>query len=206
MKASKNNFWNSFAEKYDNFIVRYAQDTYKKLIVLIKNELRESDEVLELGTGTGIISFAVATKVKAITATDYAPAMIDVAIKKQNNVQNINFKLGSANNIQYPNNAFDVVIVSNVFHLLPNAEEALREISRVLKNGGKAILPTYCHGQNIKSRIISAFMSLSGFKAVNKWSTRSFRCFIENEGFIIASELIIEDKVPLSFIVATKRM
>lgn len=207
MIIPKYKFWNLFAKRYDKFIARYAQETYKKSIALIIKELSESDEVLEIGTGTGIISFAVSSKVNAITAIDFAPAMIAVAIKKQelNENQNIKFEIGSANNINSQNQTFDVVIASNVFHLLPNADSVLQEIGRVLKNGGKVILPTYCHGQNLKSRMISAFVSLSGFKIENKWSTESFRYFIESKEFTITNECIIEDKIPLSFIVATKR-
>lgn len=207
MSSHSTKFWNSFAQRYDNFIARYAKNTYDQSIALIKNELSENDTVIEIGTGTGIISFAIASKVKAIKAFDYAPAMIDVALKKQelNRVQNITFEVGSANYINNPDKEFDVAIASNVFHIIPNADEALRELQRVLKKGGKAILPTYCHGQNAKSRIISAFMSLSGFKASNRWSTMTFREFIENEGFEISYELIIEDKIPLSFIVATQK-
>lgn len=201
---TKNKFWNNYAKKYDLFISRHAQSTYKILINLIKKELQASDEMLEIGTGTGIISIAVATNVKNIKATDFAPAMIDVALKKPNNPKNIEFQVGSANKLQYSNNTFDVVLASNVFHLIPNAKETLREISRVLKDEGKAILPTFCHGQDIKSRIISAFMSLIGFKAENKWTTKEFRYFIEKEDFTIINELIIKDKIPMSFIVATK--
>ncbi|NPD47647.1 MULTISPECIES: class I SAM-dependent methyltransferase [unclassified Lentimicrobium] len=206
MQAFQNRYWNSFAKKYDQFIAKYAQNTYNKSIALIKKELKNNDEVLEIGTGTGIISFAIATEVKRIIATDYAPAMIDIALKKQkrNNIQNIKFKLGSAKEIDSIEEVFDIVIASNVFHLIPKASEALLEIKRVMKSEGRVILPTYCHGQNIKSRMVSTFMSLSGFKAANKWSIASYRDFIKNEGFIIIKEIIIEDKIPLSFIIAKK--
>jgi hypothetical protein len=72
-------------------------------------------------------------------------------------------------------------------------------------NNGKVILPTYCHGQNYKTRFISAIMSITGFKAANKWSLKQFQKFIEREGLKIDKEEIIKDKIHLSFIVASKK-
>jgi len=184
------------------------KNTYAKSIKLLKEELHSNSKVLEIGTGTGLIALAIAEHVKEITAIDYSPEMIHIAKEKQQQSthNNIDFKVSNANKIDFPDNTFDIIIASNVFHLLPNANEVLREIKRLLNENGKVILPTYCHGQNIKPRIISACMGLSGFKAVNPWSTDKFRAFVENEGFVIKKEEIIIDKIPLSFLVSTKKI
>lgn len=208
MKNNKQNrFWNSFASKYDAFIARYAKDTYEKSLLLIKKEINTNSNVLEVGTGTGLIAFSIAEFANTITAIDYAPEMIRVAnskLEKQKH-NNISFYVSEANMIKSEDKLFDIVIASNVFHLLTNADEALWEIRRVLKDRGKVILPTYCHGQNIKSRFISAIMGLSGFKAINRWSTAEFREFVCNEGFTIEKEEVIADKIPMSFLVASKK-
>lgn len=208
MNANKQNkFWNSFAGKYDGFIERYSKNTYERSLKLMKNELQSSNTVLEIGTGTGIIAFAIANHTKEIIAIDYAEEMIQMAQKKQSRLgyNNITFILNQANNINYPDQSFDIVIASNLFHLLPDARETLKEIYRVLRDDGKAILPTYCHGQNIKSRVISAIMGLSGFRAVNRWSTKAFRAFVTDQYFQVIKEEVIQDKIPLSFLVVTKQ-
>jgi ubiquinone biosynthesis O-methyltransferase len=200
-------FWDSFSVKYDRFIAKYAHETYAKSLRLMKQELSGDLKVLEIGTGTGIVSLSIADKVKSVTAIDYAPEMIKVANAKleESNFKNIEFKLNSAMNIEQPEKSFDVIIASNLFHLLPEPKEVLHEIKRVLADNGKIILPTYCHGQNLKSRQISAIMSLTGFRAVNKWSLKQFRKFVEQEDLIIIKEEIINGKIPLSFIVASKK-
>ena len=48
-------------------------------------------------------------------------------------------------------------------------------------------------------------MGISGFKAVNRWSVKQYKTFIESGDFLIEKEIIIEDKIPMSFIVATKK-
>ena len=100
--------------------------------------------------------------------------------------------------------SMDVIIAVNVFHLLGNPKIALDGTRRVLNANGKLIIPTYCHGNNLKSRVISSILGLSGFMARNRWSISSFRLFIQNSGFEVEKEFIIKDRITLSFIVARK--
>lgn len=208
MKHENDNmFWDSYARKYDAFISKYADKTYAKSIKLIRQELARNSRVLEIGTGTGLISFAIADKVESIIAIDSASEMIKIANAKLDNTafDNIEFKVSSALNIVQHDNSFDLIIASNVFHLLPMPERVLQDIIRLLADNGKVILPTYCHGQNFRSRLLSAVMSLTGFKAINKWSLKQFRAFVEKAELKIDKEEIIKDKIPLSFIVASKK-
>lgn len=206
-KQSPPNFWDSFATRYDGFINRFAKQTYNSLEQLLKEDLQKTDKVLEIGTGTGLVAFAIANHVGEIVAIDSAPEMISVAKNKSaaKGISNITFQMGDATGTGFPANHFDVVIASNVFQLLEHPEKALGEVRRVLKNSGKAILPTYCHGQNLKTRMISAFMGLSGFSAVNRWSAKSFRDYLERNGFVVLREEIIPDKIPLLYIVLSKQ-
>ena len=188
-------FWDSFAGKYDRFISKYANKTYVKFLILMNNELSADSKVLEVGAGTGLISFAIADKVKSITAVDHAPEMIKLANNKlkDSKFNNIEFKVDSAANIEEQDKSFDVIIASNIFHLLPEPDKGLLEIIRLLTDNGKVIIPTYCHGQNLKTRLISAIMSLTGFKESNKWLLRQFRAFVAQNGLTIEKEKIIKD-------------
>ena len=100
--------------------------------------------------------------------------------------------------------SFDIVIASNVLHLLFYPEKAIQEMKRVLKDNGQIIVPTYCHGENLKSLLISRLMGLAGFKARNRWSIKSFKDFIEKNGFKIADSEVFKDKIPLVYIKASK--
>lgn len=206
MKNKQQDFWNSMSGRYDGFIRKYANNTYQQVFHLIGKELYQEAHVLEIGTGTGIISFAIRQHVKSIHAIDYAKDMIDIARKKQKElkVENIEFETGEANKLKFKDDLFDIVIASNLFHLLEDPDLAIKEVKRVLNDGGKFIVPTYCHGDGIKSRLISFFIRLSGFKAPNKWSVPGLNMFIENAGFSIKTQFVIKDKIPLNFIVAEK--
>ena len=205
---SESRFWNSFSAKYDRFINRTLGPTYRQLYKMLKTDILGSDKVLEVATGTGLLAFEICRYVNSIIAIDIAPEMIRIAMHKLqvNKIENIEFQIGDSCSLEFEDNSFEVVIASNVLHLLFNAEKSLSEIHRVLKNGGIAILPTFCHAENIQSRIISGFMSLFGFKARNKWSVKSYTTFIENNGFIITKAEVIPGKIPLMYCLVKQRI
>jgi ubiquinone/menaquinone biosynthesis C-methylase UbiE len=197
-------FWNKFAGLYDGFIKHTFNETYKALYKEIRQEVSGTDHVLEIATGTGLIAFEICDLVLYIDAIDLAPEMISIAQKKQSekNILNINFDVGDSSNLHFRDSSFDKVIASNVLHLLIEPEEALSEIYRVLKPDGKAILVTFCHGENLRSRLLSKFMELSGVKVINRWSTQSYAAFIKASGFEILTMQILPGKIPLAYIIA----
>ncbi len=205
--SKENIFWNSFAKRYDRFISKHANNTYTKIKELLYKVISTEDNVLDVGTGTGIFPFTLAEHVKSITAIDFAEEMIKIAKEKQKELEinNITFQTGDVTDLSFPDKSMDVIIAVNVFHLLGNPKIALDETRRVLTTNGKLIIPTFCHGNNLKSKVISAIIGIAGFKARNRWSINSFRLFIQNSGFEVEKEFIIEDRIPLSFIVARKK-
>jgi hypothetical protein len=91
-----------------------------------------------------------------------------------------------------------------VLHLLYQPVKALHEMKRVLSDNGTIILPTFCHGADLSSHIISRFMGLFGFKVRTRWSVNSFIDFVRTNGFRIIREEILKDKIPLVYLVAVK--
>jgi ubiquinone/menaquinone biosynthesis C-methylase UbiE len=205
-KEKEGNFWNWFSGKYDRFIRITLNKTYKDLYRTLKTDLCKTDDLLEIATGTGLIAFEICNAVKSIKAMDIAPGMIKIARQKQVGLKitNIEFEVGDSYNLSYKDASFDKVLASNVLHLLYEPEKALSEIQRVLKTDGKAILPTFCHGENAKSGIISGFISLFGFSARNKWNRNSYEEFVKNHGFKIIKSEVFKGKFDLIYLVAEK--
>jgi ubiquinone/menaquinone biosynthesis C-methylase UbiE len=205
-KLNEISFWNFFSGRYDNFIKYTLGNTYRILYKNLKEDVTLADHVLEVATGTGLLSFEICRQVKYIDAIDTSPEMIRIAKVKQaeKNFINIDFRIGNISDLPFREKTFDVVLASNVLHLLSDPNRALFEINRVLKPNGKAILPTFCHGENIISRTISFLMSLSGIKIRNKWSMESFKYFVESSGFKILRSEVIQGKIPLVYLLAEK--
>jgi ubiquinone/menaquinone biosynthesis C-methylase UbiE len=203
---SEKKFWERFASRYDKFIWWVVPKTYHTIIDNIVPYLKKSDKLLEAGTGPGLISLALLDHVSYITAFDLADAMIEVAEKKKKDAGLINivFEVQDVCKLPYEDNSFDVVVSSNLLHLLHEPSVAINELKRILKAEGILITPTFCHNENIKSRIYSEILSLSSVKTKNKWTTNGFREFLESNGLEVMKFRVIKDKIPLAFVISKK--
>lgn len=200
-------FWDRFASYYDSFIDKVFRKTYKAILENIESDLTISHTVLELGTGTGIIPFSIYSKVSSIVATDISPVMVRVANEKlaKSKIKNIEFQVQDSYNLASPDKSFDVVIASNLLHLLYEPEKPIQEIKRVMKDNGIFIAPTLCVGENTRSKIIATIIgSLSGFKVVNKWSFNDFKSMLTSNGLVIDKALRIEGKLLTAYVVMKK--
>ncbi len=196
-------FWDRFAAKYDPF-AKSVENTYEKIITNIRPRLDKSSRILEIGAGTGIISFQLAPDVSEVHGCDISPGMIEVAKTKlkASDLTNVVLSVQDGYNLNYDQGSFDLVIISNVLHVMESPEKALVSVKRVLKSDGFLICPTYCHGASLKARCISFLMSLTGFRAHHKWTVEGFRRFLEEHQFHLEQYDVIADKIPVAFAVA----
>lgn len=200
-------FWERFAFRYDLFIKKVVHVTYSSIIEQISLELSKKLHVLEIGTGTGIISFAIHSRVASVTAIDISPAMIRIAQQKQRllAIENICFQVMDSYYLTLKDKSFDVVIATNLLHLLYEPDKALQEVGRVLKDDGIFIAPTFCVGENMKSRIITKVAEvISGFRTVHKWSIAEYSGEMMSKGWKIEKAKRIDGRFPLAFLVLTK--
>jgi len=200
-------FWDRFANYYDSFINKVFKKSYSFILETIESDLNLNHNVLEIGTGTGIIPFSIYSKVSSIIATDISPEMVRVAKQKliKAKINNIDFQIQDSYNLTLKDKSFDIVIASNLLHLIYDPEKPINEVKRVMKDSGIFIAPTLCAGENIKSKIIASIIgTISGFKVVNKWSIDEFKNMLTDNGFIITRTVIIYDKIPLAYVVMKK--
>jgi len=98
--------------------------------------------VLECGCGTGPYLKDLIKRYDRVVGTDLSLEMlkrIDMVGK------NIEITVGDAENLHFKNNTFDVVVCRETLHHLSNPQEALCEISRVLKPGATVVLSETCN-------------------------------------------------------------
>jgi SAM-dependent methyltransferase len=105
-------------------------------------DLRPGDVVLDLGSGGGIDVLLSARRVapggKAY-GLDMTPEMLDLANanKTEAGVENVEFLLGSIEDIPLPDDSVDVIISNCVVNLSADKDRVFREAIRVLRPGGR---------------------------------------------------------------------
>ncbi len=93
--------------------------------------------VLDLGCGTGKYSFEIAKHAKKVFALDSSERMLDYAKKKYPEMK---FIYADATNTPLEDNSIDVVFSFGLLEYVKNKEKLIKEISRLLKHGGTAIV------------------------------------------------------------------
>jgi SAM-dependent methyltransferase len=112
--------------------------------LLRRAKLKSAETVLDLGTGTGSVAIAAAAKLGPdgrIIAVDISREMLDKARARiqAHSFNNVEFAEGRAEEIPAEDDSLDVVLASLSMMYVINRASAAREISRVLKPGGRFV-------------------------------------------------------------------
>ena len=191
------NFWDRNAGRYDRFM-RKDWAAYDEMYELIRPIVRHKT-VLELATGTGLIAKHIVNAAAHIEATDASAEMIAEA-KRDNRSAKLYFSVQDMFCLPYANQSFNVVIVSNALHIVPQPEKALAEIRRVLKDNGVLIAPTFTHaGSSFSGRAKAFFMKLAGFPLHSRWTSEEYLRFLRQNGWTVRKSVVLKASFPLTY-------
>lgn len=124
---------------------RYTTHSYILNLINQINQIKgENKKVLEVGCGIGSDLVRFAKKGGKVTGIDISPRSIKLA-KENFKVAGVkgNLKVADAENLPFKDGSFDLVYSMGVLHHIPNTQEGIEEIYRVLLPGGKAIVMLY---------------------------------------------------------------
>ena len=101
-----------------------------------------ADLVLDVATGTGNTALALAPHVSKVIGLDVASAMLDQARARAEaeNVRNVEFSPGSAEELPFANNEFSLVVSRHAPHHFHRLDKFLAEVRRVLRPSGRFVL------------------------------------------------------------------
>ena len=191
------NFWDRNAGLYDCFM-RKDKAVYEKMYELICSVVKDKT-VLELATGTGLIAKHIVKATAHIEATDASPEMITEAKRRYYSAK-LHFSVQDMFSLPYASKSFDVVIVSNALHIVPQPEKALQEIKRVLKDDGVLIAPTFTHAENsLRGKIKAHFMRLAGFPLHSRWTSGKYLSFLRQNGWRVRKSALLKASFPLTY-------
>ena len=191
------NFWDKNAGRYDRFMRKDAA-AYEQMYELLRPVVRHKT-VLELATGTGLIAKHIVNAAALVEATDASAEMIAEA-KRDNHSAKLHFSAQDMFRLPYANQSFDVVIVSNALHIVPQPEKALAEIRRVLKDDGVLIAPPFTHaGNSFSGKVRAFFMKLAGFPLHSRWTSAEYLCFLRQNGWTVRESVVLKASFPLTY-------
>ena len=195
--CERKDFWDRNAGLYDRFM-RKDRTAYEMMYEMIQPVVRHKT-VLELATGTGLIARHIVNAAAHIEATDASAEMIAEA-KRDNRSAKLHFSVQDMFRLPYADKSFDVVIVSNALHIVPQPEKALAEIKRVLKDDGVLIAPTFTHaGNSFSGKVRAFFMKLAGFPLHSKWTSEAYLKFLERNGWTAQKSTVLKASFPLTY-------
>ena len=188
--SERKNFWDRNAGRYDRFM-RKDGAAYDEMYALIQPIVRHKT-VLELASGTGLIAKHIVNAAAHIEATDASAEMI-LEAKRDNQSAKLHFSVQDMFRLPYANQSFDVVIVSNALHIVPQPEKALQEIKRVLKDDGTLIAPTFTHaGNSFRGKVKAFFMKLAGFPLHSRWTSEEYLRFLRQNGWTVRKSTVLK--------------
>lgn len=190
--------WDLYAPIYER-AMRSNRKIYKFMYNRIPKIIKGKD-VLEIATGPGLLAKHVAYAANKMIATDYSEGMIAEA-KKGEYPENLTFEVADATNLPYDNKSFDVVLIANALHVMPNPEKALKEIDRVLKDKGVLIAPNFVnHKGGFISNIWSGILKIAGISFEHQWKTEEYKEFLEKNGWKIKNCKEMKARIPIAYV------
>jgi ubiquinone/menaquinone biosynthesis C-methylase UbiE len=126
-----------FAESdaYQRFMGRWSRRLAPLLVTFASVEERES--ILDIGSGTGALAFAVAEAIPSVRVTGIDPSSAYVRYAQGRTPSDrVQFSAGDAQALQLPDATFDKTLSLLVMNFFVTSAMALREMIRVTRPGG----------------------------------------------------------------------
>ena len=199
-------FWDKAAGFYDLFENVYNGKVNRELVTVVAEEIESTDRVLECACGTGMISKGIAVKCQSLVATDFSDGMLKQAAKNLVAYENVKVRRADITAIRSKEESFDKVVAGNVIHLLEDPYQALDELLRVCKKGGKVIIPTYVNNENAgEPGIFIKILEKFGANFKQQFDVNSYREFFVKAGYTDIEYKVVYGKMPCAVAIITKK-
>jgi ubiquinone/menaquinone biosynthesis C-methylase UbiE len=138
--------WNRRAPGFDadfGHSIRTAAEraAWDRILDLVVPTRAKKLDALDVGCGTGFLTFELAGRGHRVTGIDFAPAMIAEARRKAaERGLSVHLEEGDAERLPFATGSFDLVISRHLLWTLPHPEAAIDEWIRVLRPGARLVV------------------------------------------------------------------
>ena len=142
VKAGARRYFAAVASSWDRMREDFFDETVADSIVKASG-VKPNSIVLDVGCGTGFLTqrFAeLAQDTGKIVGVDLSPSMLKVAadnLARRGLRQSVEFRVGDAEDLPVEDGFADAVVGNMILHHCPRPKQAISEMARVLKQGGR---------------------------------------------------------------------
>ena len=139
----------SAAQAYERFMGRWSRRLAPRFVEFAG--VRDGDAVLDIGSGTGALTSAVAKIAPASRIVGIDPSAPYVALaRSQHGSTRIDFEVGDAQQMRFESGMFDRTLSLLVVNFIPDVRKAVREMKRVTKSEGTVAAAVWDYGDGME--------------------------------------------------------
>jgi ubiquinone/menaquinone biosynthesis C-methylase UbiE len=98
------------------------------------------ERVLDSGTGSGALAFALAPHVREVVGVDLVPELLEQARKRAERFPNVSFVEGDATKLPFEYGSFDLAGSLRTLHHIARPELAVAQLTRVTRPRGRVLV------------------------------------------------------------------
>lgn len=175
----------TYGEKSSSFFSYFG----KRLVEQV--EVKPHYQVLDVATGRGAVLFPLTERIRCdgkIIGIDISKQMIqetDAALKKRG-ILSVHLMHMDAENLEFPDNSFDLVFCGFALFFFPSLSKALSEFKRVLKPGGSLVVSIWGDDSHLDECInqeINQVAPLPSLAATPLWEGESLKNILAEAHF-----------------------
>jgi SAM-dependent methyltransferase len=139
----------SGGDAYERFMGRWSRELAPRLVEFAG--VRDGDAVLDVGSGTGALTAAIAAAAPSsrIVGIDPAASYVDFA-RTRHAGDRVRFEVGDAQQLQFADAHFDRTLSLLVLNFIPDRAKALDEMIRVTRAGGTVASAVWDYGEGME--------------------------------------------------------
>ncbi|NJK65761.1 MAG: methyltransferase domain-containing protein [Microcoleus sp. CSU_2_2] len=172
--------YSRLAERYDSRWSFYVNATIGE--TLNRLEINPGERILDLGCGTGALIQRLLQMAPEIQVFGIDPCAEMLEIAKQKLSKSVDLNLGSADNLPFPSNYFDVVVSTSAFHFFRDPSQAIQEAKRVLKPNGRLVITDWCDDY-LTCKVCDFFLRCFNRAHFRTYGVAEFQTMMQDEGF-----------------------